>query len=186
MKISNNSHLTYCMNVHPGESFLEVLENIKKYALPIKKTLGCTQFGLGLRLSNMACQELKKAQNMELLKNFCTENDLYIFTINGFVYSKFHETTVKESAYLPDWKSNERVEYTNVLASILANLISNDFVNYGSISTVPCCFKSDKITDYDLDLMVQNILKCISHIYNIWVSTGKDIKLALEIGRAHV
>jgi len=51
-------HLTYCLNVHKGESWAE------KFAASRKKTLGVRdlvapgrQFGLGLRLSAQAARE---------------------------------------------------------------------------------------------------------------------------------
>ena len=64
---------------------------------------------------------------------------LYVFTINGFPYGKFHGTRVKEDVYLPDWRDAERLRYTDELADLLAKLLP-DRVE-GSVSTVPGAFK---------------------------------------------
>ena len=45
-------HLTYCLNVHPGESWDENFAAIKKYALEIRRLVSPGKpFGLGMRLS---------------------------------------------------------------------------------------------------------------------------------------
>ena len=50
-------------------------------------------------------------------------NELYVFTINGFPYGTFHGTRVKEEVYLPDWRDEERLRYTDELADLLAKLL---------------------------------------------------------------
>ena len=57
MKLANhnNLHLTYCTNIHPGETWSEVLTNLKKYLPPLKNRLAPNQpFGIGLRLAAAA------------------------------------------------------------------------------------------------------------------------------------
>ena len=45
-------HLTYCTNIHPGESWAQVRANFDRYVLPIRNELAPDRpFGLGLRLS---------------------------------------------------------------------------------------------------------------------------------------
>ena len=53
----------------------------------------------------------------------CAEQNLYVFTINGFPYGCFHGARVKENVYVPDWRTPERRDYTNLLADILADLL---------------------------------------------------------------
>ena len=58
MKI-NDSHLTYCSNIHAGEAWGEVFESLKQHAIPLKQQLSPeAPFGLGLRLSNEAAETL--------------------------------------------------------------------------------------------------------------------------------
>ena len=60
MRMSDPSrHLTYCLNVHPGETWADCLENIQTKTLAIREVVcPAAPFGLGLRLGHQAAQEL--------------------------------------------------------------------------------------------------------------------------------
>ena len=46
------AHLTYCSNIHPGESWSEVRANLEKHVLRVaREVAGSSPFGVGLRLS---------------------------------------------------------------------------------------------------------------------------------------
>ena len=52
-------HLTYCTNIHPGNGWDAVFENVKRYAPALKaKFSPHTPFGIGLRLSAREAREL--------------------------------------------------------------------------------------------------------------------------------
>ena len=124
LNTSREEHLTYCTNIHPAETWSEVRQNFEKYVLLVKRRLlPGKPFGVGLRLSAVAADELTSKKNLEEFKAFLSDHDLYIFTINGFPYGKFHGSVVKEKVYLPDWRDQERLRYTNVLANLLAELL---------------------------------------------------------------
>ena len=45
-------HLTYCTNIHAGESWDEVRDNLARYVVPVRERFAPGEpFGLGLRLS---------------------------------------------------------------------------------------------------------------------------------------
>jgi len=94
------SHLTYCSNIHPGETWLEVRSNLGRYVAEIRDGM-CPEgeFGIGLRLSAAAVAELAVDNALSEFKLFLNENHLYVFTINGFPYGPFHGTRVKEQVY---------------------------------------------------------------------------------------
>ena len=129
--------LTYCMNVHPAASMVDVMENVVKYAVPVKEQV-CPDapFGLGLWLpSGAVCYFADHAaQFVDLL----CEHDLYAFTFNGFPYGIFHGARVKEQVYQPDWGKRARVDYTEALLVALSSLLPKG--RCGSISTVPVCY----------------------------------------------
>ena len=56
-------HLTYCTNIHPGETWGETRANIKEHVRAVKAAL-CPDapFGVGLRLSGAAAEELRGEQ----------------------------------------------------------------------------------------------------------------------------
>lgn len=132
--------LTYCTNVHPGESLDDVDRNLKSYTIPLKERVSPENpFGVGLRLSDQASRELLQDAALETFKDHLGRNDLYVFTLNGFPYGGFHREIVKDRVYEPDWRSEERVDYTLRLVSILNELLPVG--EEGSISTSPLSYK---------------------------------------------
>ena len=52
-------HLTYCTNIHPGETWEEVRANLARYVVPVREQFAPgAPFGLGLRLSAAAARAL--------------------------------------------------------------------------------------------------------------------------------
>jgi len=53
------AHLTYCTNIHAGESWAEVRGNLEQHLAPVRTRLAPDmRFGIGLRLSAAAAQAL--------------------------------------------------------------------------------------------------------------------------------
>lgn len=175
-----NWHLSYCTNIHQGETWSETLKNIKDY-LPLvkKRVVPNAPFGIGLRLSALAAEGLSKKHECTRLKDYLEQEDLYIFTLNGFPYGTFHGRRVKEKVYHPDWRQPERLIYTNLLADLLADLLPNG-VNMGSISTVPGAFKEEITQKSEIREMACAMAKHVAHLVRIERNTGRLIKTALE------
>lgn len=171
--------LTYCLNIHPGEEWRENFEAISKYALEVKRLVSPkAPFGLGMRLSRAAADSLSRPAELQKFREFLAANDLYVFTINGFPYGKFHKGKVKAEVYRPDWRAPERKEYTLILARILAALLPDGVT--GSISTVPVTFKPWTISAADRKRVDMHLLSCVEALARIRAETGKEIALALE------
>jgi len=146
MNVGNAGHLTYCTNIHPGESWPEVRSNLERYLLSVKGQLAPRgPFGVGLRLSALAAHALAEPRTLAEFKDFLQRNGLYVFTLNGFPYGPFHGEPVKENVYLPDWKQDDRLQYTNLLADLLVELLPDDPELEGSISTVPGALRQTRI-----------------------------------------
>ena len=172
-------HLTYCLNVHPGEHWSENLTAICDKAMKVRDLVACDgPFGLGLRLSNTAARELLEGDELEQLRRFLAENGLYVFTINGFPYGPFHGTSVKEAVYRPDWRAAERRDYTVILVKILEALLPEGTV--GSISTVPGSYKAWIAAAADLRAMVEPLADMAETLARMRESSGREICLALE------
>ncbi|MFC1499338.1 metabolite traffic protein EboE [Verrucomicrobiota bacterium] len=173
------THLTYCLNVHPGESWAENFEAIKTNALAVRERISPDRpFGLGLRFCNAAAETLSEEDNINEFKRFLEENNLYVFTVNAFPYGAFHGKRVKENVYLPDWRSNERVAYTKLVVDILSQLLPEGVS--GSVSTVPGAYKKSVGLDSDKTLIVKNLMDCASYLDHLYKTRGKDICLGLE------
>ena len=109
-------HLTYCSNIHPGETWADVRANIERFFPAVRDQVAPGKsFGIGLRLSARAARELGSGEALAEFRDFMTRNNLYVFTINGFPYGRFHGGRVKEQVFAPDWTTPERLDYTNLL-----------------------------------------------------------------------
>src|SRR5436305_5440769 len=116
-------HLTYCTNIHAGESWDEVRDSLEAHLPRIKAAVSPgAPLGVGLRLSAIAAQALGEPAALDELRLLLSHHDLYVFTINAFPYGPFHGTRVKEDVYQPDWLTAERLTYTDQSAGILARL----------------------------------------------------------------
>ena len=181
MKLRENPpvHLTYCLNIHPGESWAENFAAVRDKALAVKRRVAPDEpFGLGLRLSNVSARTLADPKTLADFRAFLDANGLYVFTLNGFPYGMFHRTAVKSDVYRPDWRTPERRDYTNLLADVLAELLPEDVT--GSISTVPGSYRSWVHTDDDRRVIAEMLSASAAHLAEIHARTGKYIALALE------
>lgn len=181
MNLGAGVHLTYCSNIHPGESWAEVRANLGRYVLAVRDRLAHDGgFGVGLRLSARAATELSAPAVLAEFRDFLASQRLYVFTVNGFPYGAFHGTRVKEEVYLPDWRDPERLRYTNLLADLLAELLPSDTGLEGSVSTVPGAYKPALSEAADVAAMVEHLLRHVAHLVRLHARTGRTITLALE------
>ncbi len=176
-----DSHLSYCTNIHPGESWDDIRGNLTRYLPQVKRRV-CPDapFGVGLRLSAMAARTLSEPEALAQFIDFLRRNDLYVFTINGFPYGPFHGTRVKEAVYLPDWREEARLHYTNVLADLLAALLPSGGDHQGSISTVPGAFKTNAATPHAKARIAELLIRQVAHLFDLERRTGRTVVLALE------
>jgi hypothetical protein len=171
-------HLTYCTNIHPAETWAEVRALLTELVPEVKAAVCENEpFGVGLRLSALATRELSDVRAREELRALLEDKGLYVFTINGFPYGTFHGKPVKAEVYRPDWSEPERLEYSDALAALLADILPRGVA--GSISTVPGCFRPHGDAPR-LAKIVENLLRHVATLARIESETGKQIALALE------
>jgi len=141
MQLGDNLHLTYCLNVHAGESWAEQFAAIRESATAIaRRVAGDKPFGLGLRLSAASAAELvARPELIDELRRYLESANLYVLTVNAFPYGRFHGVPVKDAVYQPDWSDPARLAYTLNVAGVMAQLLP-EWVE-GSISTAPLTFK---------------------------------------------
>ncbi len=175
--VADLGHLTYCTNIHAGETWPEVLAGLKRHLPPIKAAIAPGQpLGVGLRLSAEAAEALDQPAAFAELDAFLEDGGYYVFTINGFPYGAFHGQRVKEGAYRPDWSQEPRLAYTNRLADLLARLLPEGMT--GSVSTVPGTFKP--WAEDAVDTIADNLARHVAHLVALEARTGQTIVLALE------
>jgi len=155
-----SGHLTYCTNIHAGESWPEHFLALKQNFPIIKNTVSPdAPMGIGLRLSNLASEVLANEENILLFKQWLQENEAYVFTMNGFPYGEFHHAIVKDQVHTPDWTTVERVDYTIRLFNIMANLLPAGMD--GGVSTSPLSYRHWYSTD---ELLIKAKNRATHHI----------------------
>ena len=179
----NNHLLTYCSNIHPGETWRDTFDSLKAYIPNVKNAVSPTQaFGIGLRLSNQASIELEQGNNLEEFKKWLKEEDCYVFTMNGFPYGNFHETVVKDHVHSPDWSTAERLGYTLRLFRILGEIIPSSME--GGISTSPISYgfwqKTAEERNNVLERAAVNLAEVAANLHFLETQTGKFLHLDIE------
>ncbi|WP_213306213.1 metabolite traffic protein EboE [Paraburkholderia sacchari] len=169
--------LTYCTNIHPGETWADVRRNLEDHGLQVKRLCSPAEaFPLGLRLSAQAAFELDEAE-IHRFADWCGEHDCHVLTLNGFPYGSFHGTAVKENVYLPDWRDPLRVSYTKRLADIGAQWTPNH--RPISISTVPVAFRAG-FEPAHWTIVRTHLFDVAAHLARIREHGGPLIRLAIE------
>ena len=183
MHTSKGRHLTYCTNIHPGEDWNTTFKNLKEFVPRIKKKTSPNQkFGLGLRLSNTASEELGFGDKLNEFKEWLHQNNVYVFTMNGFPYGNFHGTSVKDKVHEPDWTTTDRLEYTNRLFAQLSQLLPKGYS--GGISTSPISYKHWHPTEAQKKSAflrgAENMVNVAIELYNIEKNTQQYLHLDVE------
>lgn len=183
MQVSSNAHLTYCSNIHPGETWEATFQNLKRYTTRVKEKISADRsFGIGLRLSAQAAQTLLEGENLVDFKDWLSDHDLYVFTMNAFPYGGFHHQVVKDKVHAPDWTTTHRLTYTINMFDLLRDLLP--FELEGSISTSPLSYRHWHDTPEKLEVTKQtsleHLLTVVMHLLEIKETTGKHLHLDIE------
>ena len=180
--LTSYGYLTYCTNIHAGESWNDHFAALQLHLPQIKKKIGPDQpFGIGLRLSHQASVQLREKKVLNEFKDWLKQEDCYVFTMNGFPYGGFHHVKVKDQVHAPDWTTEERVAYTIRLFDILAELLPDKME--GGISTSPLSYKYWHPPEQQQEVFEQttaNILRVITHLVQLKTTTGKLLHLDIE------
>ena len=173
-------HLTYSTLVHPGDTWSEMWDSLNRYVPQVKARVSPKQsFGVSLRLSNSSAQTLSGDRGeRERLKEFLSQNDMYLYTVNAFPYGPFKNRIVKKDVYEPDWSTDERATYTMQVADILAE-VAAPHVN-PSIQSPPLGFKGKVTGPEYVDEFTRLVLRVVAHMVQLEKRTGRTVTLALE------
>jgi len=172
--------LTYSTLVHPADNWEQLYHSLVTYLPKVKARIaGNKSFGVCIRLSANSAETLaKSATERDKLKKFLADNDMYIYTANAFVYGHFKGAAVKEQVYEPDWRSEERTQYTINVADVLADVCPPG--SAPSIQTAPLGFKA-RVTGPDVVASyTENVLRVVAHLIALEAKTGRIVQLALE------
>ena len=181
MKLKNGlGHLSYSTLVHPGDTWQEMNASLREFVPAVKKRVSPNErFAVSLRISAASAKTLTdSATERKTLSEFLAAEDLYVYTVNAFPYGPFKGDVVMERVYEPDWTSNDRVNYTNSVADILAEISPVD-VN-PSIQTAPLAFAPNVVDENYVETFTTNVFRVITHLLQLEQRTGRRVKLAIE------
>lgn len=134
--------ISYCTNIFQAETWEEIRKSVQTFMPKVRKELRLLDssfdkefIGLGLRLSAQAAYELVTQKGeIEKFKDWLDSEAFCVETMNGFPYGRFTGDVVKEKVFLPDWTSDERLDYTRNLFEILVQISDSSTL---SVSTLP-------------------------------------------------
>ena len=173
-------HLTYSTLVHPADDWDQLWKSVNTYLPQVKARMAPDQkFGVCLRTSAPSAAALSADPSKRAdLKQFFADNDLYLYTANAFVYGVFKKQIIKEEVYEPDWRTDDRVEYTMQVASLLAHLAPDGIEP--SIQSAPLGFKPRVTGDDVVQAYTTNVIRVVAHLVKLHKETGKVVTLGLE------
>ncbi|QDU82121.1 Xylose isomerase-like TIM barrel [Polystyrenella longa] len=170
--------LCYCTNVHAAQTVPEVLAGLTQYTVPVKAKYG-SELAAGLWLAKSVTDEiLSEPDGVTKLAQELAARDLTCHTLNAFPYGNFHSDRVKEQVYLPDWSTDERLNYTFDCARILAGILPEG--REGSISTVPLGFKQFDYADNFEQVAIGKLIELAQKLDDLHDETGNVVRLAIE------
>ena len=174
------AQLSYCSNVHPGESLPEVVDNIKQHFSAVRESRQLSNMASGLWLSAKAAQTLLTDDGqLTAFKCLIKQQGLLLTSLNGFPYGNFHQKVVKNKVYFPTWAHDERSRYTEHLATILSACLPAE-VSCGVISTVPLAY-AEQWTQKEHQQAINHLIQLSHYLQALEQSSGKRIVVCLEM-----
>jgi hypothetical protein len=176
----NLGHLAYSTLVHPGDTWDEMWASLNRYLPEVKRRVSPDKsFGVSIRISRKSADRLTSdARKRARLKEFLRANDMYLMTANAFPYGPFKGERVKEKVYEPDWRTDDRAQYTMMVADILAEMAPPNIAP--TIQSPPLGFKP-RVTGSDVvDAYTRQVIGVVAHLVELERRSGRTVKLALE------
>ena len=173
-------HLTYSTLVHPADDWEQLWNSLNTYLPKVKERVAPNQsFGVCIRLAAKTAETLANSPaERDKLKKFLDQKDMYIYTANAFVYGHFKGDKVKEQVYEPDWRGEERTQYTINVANVLADICPRGIAP--SIQSAPLGFKPRVTGDDVVSAYTDHVLRVVAHLIALEAKTGSTVQLALE------
>ncbi len=176
MQIDSN-HVSYCTNVHPAETFDELIETLNTDVAAVKSKVAPNRpFGVGLRLSAQMVLSMDEPR-LNTLNQTLADQDFYVFSVNGFPYGDFGVGVVKTDVYSPGWHEIKRLDYTKAIADVLVQLPGP---SRRTISTVALGFKPEYDSEQKINAAVEHLRVLTEYLCALEQRTGIHVELCLE------
>ncbi|MGN6547489.1 MAG: metabolite traffic protein EboE [Aureliella sp.] len=175
----NHFPFGYCTNVHAGITLAEAQANLERVSMAVRELVAPQgNLPIGLWLAERAARQLAAENDVARFGEWLRERSLRPYTFNGFPQGDFHQAVVKHAVYEPNWLDGARVDYTCLLADILAGLLPEG--EGGSISTVPLGWPHRPWREGDYAQAGAQLRRVAKHLAKLAQRTGREIVLAIE------
>jgi hypothetical protein len=169
-----------CGNVFPGDTpgeVFSVLEGpVREWAGRLRGAGHPAPVGFGLYLSATAASRVARSPaKRERLVQGLFDAGVETWTANAFPFGGFHDQRVKERAFLPDWRSRQRLAFTCRVSETLAGLLMPG--DTGSVSTCPLGYGPDARRTR---LTVDHLKRAQDGLLSLEERRGVRVLLALE------
>jgi len=174
-QLSGNVHLTYCTNIHAGQSWQDIRASLDEYVPAIKSSVARASDGMDCGFP----AKPRRARQPEALASFRDQLSVlgaYVFTINAFPFGPFHGVRVKEDVYLPDWRDREPC---CVHGEQCCGPCWNPPDGMEAVSRPPGAFKPNAVERGRCG-DGSNLMMAVADLVDLKRRTGKHIALALE------
>lgn len=197
-------HLTYCTNVHPGQSLEEMVAYLRADTARIKAAVFPDRpMALGLRIGTQQAEELlgvpvpaapgadieqvllddalygiAASPKLEAFGAELKRLGHYLWAVNAFPIQDFHAARVKEEVYQPDWTKAARAASTVWIARVLAGLLGDRPA--GSLSVPTGVFKGIPDAADRTAACAAMIGLTAAALEKLRRVTGKTIRVGLE------
>ena len=171
--------ITYCMNVHSGESLADIGKALEVVTIPLRNALGVRDvFPVGLRFGAVAAKALRAPEQKRRFASLMARNRMAAIGVNGFPFGTFHGEEVKTAVYEPDWSDMRRVRYTCDLFYALTQLPAMRMGSHNiSVTTVPLAYDEGQGCS---ELFLKRMCDMALFLRKLEGFTGQRLCLALE------
>lgn len=176
--------LTYCTNVHPGETLDEVERSLDRHVVPLRARLATEggfavdPFPVGVWFGAATARALAEPARRARFAAFLAQRRLAVATLNCFPFGGFHDASVKFEVYRPTWADEARVDHTLHAARALAELLPEGAT--AAISTLPLSCKKFGDDAGAKRRGAANLARVAAELARIGAATGREIVLSLE------
>ncbi len=171
--------LTYCTNVHAGETLAQVERSLDEFVVPVaRRFVGDASFPVGLFVSAATASELAQPDRCARFADFLAQRRLTIATFNCFPFGGFHRERVKRDVYRPSWLESARVDFTLQAARVAATLVPAGSVV--PISTLAGACKLDGNGPEVHRAIASNLALVAAGLARLFEETGREVVLCLE------
>jgi sugar phosphate isomerase/epimerase len=172
--------LTYCGNVHPGESLGAAAGHLRERFARVRERRGLAWMASGLWLAAPVAAELAgDASARAALAEALAGAGIRLYTLNGFPYGGFHDARVKQAVYRPDWADPRRLAYTLDLARVIAALLPAG-TGEGTISTLPLGYRHEW-SEARHEAALGALCRLASELARLADATGRRVRVCLEM-----